>query len=352
MRRRQQWGKTGWQRPPRSYRQIVSSALEHDVPIPAVAFYSRWWQLEHYIRSIVYLELRARYGIEWLTRLGPDVRRRAERDSANVYMASVDADDALAYADFSELLGVIDNEEDWPLFEISLLPRVRWRGAADELRDLRNRIMHARRPHRDDVSRLEAVLRDLETGAHQAFRPYAQPHVARELLSGVMASAWIDGNHQGAHLIRHGENQYGTQFRLMYSLRPWAASDLASKPNPGAGLMWHCFWSTRDGWYSMKEFWDDYYLDEVRGLLVHALQSNPWSLSVTFSGADDPNRIADALELCYDAALGARREYGRDDTGTDEPWREEDWIFPSKVQAGTVISRADSLTFGDFFGVS
>lgn len=123
---------------------------------------------------MVYVELRARYGPQWREALTGRAPARAAIDARNAYMASADADDVLAYSHVSDLFSLI--EDQWDLFEHYVLPRNRWVGRTDELRELRNRNAHCRRPHRDDVARLEQTLRDLEPGAIKFYRSYVDTH--------------------------------------------------------------------------------------------------------------------------------------------------------------------------------
>ena len=131
------------------------------VPVSALAFYARWWQLETWLRQLVYMELRAKYGLGWLKHLAKTAPTRAAKDEINTYMATPDASNVLAYLDVADLFGLIASDEHWPLFEPSLLPRTRWDGAVEELRDLRNRNAHCRRPHADDLNKIEQTLRSV-----------------------------------------------------------------------------------------------------------------------------------------------------------------------------------------------
>jgi Swt1-like HEPN len=144
--------------------QIVASG----VPAESLAFFGRWWQLERWLREMAYFELRARYGVEWTAHLSPQATSRAGGDAINDYMATADSDDLLAYADVSVLFRLL--EDHWDLFAGYLPGKRRWTGATDELRALRNRNAHCRRPHPDDVSRIEQTLRDVELGAWKVLR--------------------------------------------------------------------------------------------------------------------------------------------------------------------------------------
>jgi hypothetical protein len=73
--------------------------LSSGVPPQALAFYGRWWQLETWLREMVYVELRSRYGLRWTDYLQGRVPKRAASDEDNAYMASADAGELITYAD-------------------------------------------------------------------------------------------------------------------------------------------------------------------------------------------------------------------------------------------------------------
>ena len=148
----------------------IGRLIDAGVPFDAIAFYGRRWQFERWLRDMVYLELRAKHGSACLL-IGRSAAGRAEVDVANSYMASPDSDDAVSYIDVSVLVKII--AEDWELFEPFLPVRKRCKGLVDMLGDLRNRNAHCRRPHGDDLSRIEQALRDLEPGAWKFYASFA-----------------------------------------------------------------------------------------------------------------------------------------------------------------------------------
>ncbi|MBV9142357.1 MAG: hypothetical protein JO115_15835 [Pseudonocardiales bacterium] len=160
-----------WDRLPGDVANTLSAVLNSgDIPPRALALYARWWQLETWLRTLTYVELRSRDGLDWGSNLDPQAESRRRKDKQYEYMASPDWDDPLAYLDASRLLQLID--DNWKLFEPVLPTREVWAGRKAELLSIRNRIGHRRRPHRDDLRKLEQTLRDLEHGAFQAVTAY------------------------------------------------------------------------------------------------------------------------------------------------------------------------------------
>src|SRR4051812_5373992 len=98
-------------------RSSIENAVNHGVPADSVAFYARWWQLETWLRQLVYLEFRAKWGISWKDHLVPvkfvtprhTPESRAESDTAhNAYMASPDATAVISYVEVGVLFLLID----------------------------------------------------------------------------------------------------------------------------------------------------------------------------------------------------------------------------------------------------
>src|SRR3954471_5062914 len=102
-----------WDRAPDATKFSIEAAVNLGVPVDALAFYARWWQLETWLRQLVYLEFRAKWGIDWTDHLVPAKFRRkgrnttavnrATKDSANTYMATPDSTNVVSYMDVSIL---------------------------------------------------------------------------------------------------------------------------------------------------------------------------------------------------------------------------------------------------------
>jgi len=318
----------------------VSNLLEAGVPQAALAVYGRWWQLETYLREVVYTELRAAFGVRWVKHVGDKTAAWAERDRVNAYMASADADEILAYAEVRDLFELI--ERHWNLFEPVLLPRTRWQGLVDLLLAIRNRSAHCRRPHGDDLGRLEQVLRDLEPGARKFYGSYCRSRPVERKSKDPLARDWIGLRHDAeARLVEHCHRKYGTQFRLEYSVRPWAEGPRDVDTISGtAGLLWHAHWALGEeaepveAWRTLGR--------EVRELVAHMI-FNGVPVEATFAAVDDEKAIADAIGQIFDRLIPASQSLRPkpDARGAD--------VVASKDQVATeaVVPRR----FGDALGI-
>lgn len=282
----------------------ISASWRNDVPPLASAVFARWWQFETWLRSLIYLELRAAYGSNWTEKLPqlPSNEKRQQKDEEFRYMATPDAQALLAYTDVADLLKIID--EQWLLFEKTLLPKDVWKGRVIELRNIRNRIGHCRRPHSDDLSRLEQILRDLENGAFQAASAFNRQWRVSKDWQDPLAEAWVNYQHEDAQrLIEHAKRQYGTTFQLNYSKRHWVLPSQTIPPATSKqGYVWHVNWSLGKQ-LNLRSFWEDYALNDFRDLLLLVCAPSPYSIEISFSFLEDAPAIANAIGVIFDLII-------------------------------------------------
>lgn len=283
----------------------VDVAARNGMPARSVGVYSRWWQLETWLRDLVYVELRAKYGAVWEGVVARAAGRQAQ-DAAFTHMENADSKNPLAYLDYSQILEVISAE--WELFERTLMERRSWEGRQEDLKRIRHRIGHMRVPHDDDLSRLEQTLRDLERGAFIAFASYNRRFSTAGGADPITA-AWLDGQHDDARrLLKHADRQYETRLLLQASRRPWVTTQPVVDPAPG--ILWHADFMMRGRTIDVAALWRDSALDRMRRLVVHLVADDPWHIGFTFSGADSASDIADAIGEAFDAVLMNSHQYG------------------------------------------
>lgn len=325
------------------------------VPVQALSAYGRWWQLENWLRDVVYLELRAKWGVGWHQHLHGPTTHRAAKEGRIEYMASADRADLLTYSDTAVLFDLISAH--WELFERTLLPRPYWEGLETVLRDLRHRVAHCRRPHSDDVGRLEQTLRDLESGARRWHAAYAEPINVFEKTRDPVVMAWIGQRHPAAaRLVEHCASQYDVRLRLAYSVRPWDRQPLSDVDISGSeGVLWHAHWLLGPHDLSPRAIWER--IEEqpaLADLVVHLLQAHSGDLMVTFAAVDDPTEVADAIGHIFDYAITSSRSAHWDRDADLEAqlrtWRAEGEGLPRKVHVGTPLALYDPNQPFSFFG--
>lgn len=325
-----------WSTLPADVRDAIETCWRSGMPPTASALYARWWQLETWLRSLMYVELRAAKGGAWIEALRKEILETQQDDVAFHYMATPDAQDYLAYADAGELFRVI--EAHWNLFKPSLPAHSVWLGKKVELLSIRNRIGHCRRPHPDDLSRLHQTLRDMEAGAMTAVASFNRQSTPSAEWKDPVTDAWVRREHDDAvRLIDHAVRQYGTGFELRWSRRPWSDRPSKEKTISGVpGYIWHANWffgGTRA--FDIRRFWEDSHLKEARDLILFACVSvPPSSLEVSFAAVDDPQAIADAIGCCFDAAVTSLRVSRTNDVTYDQ-WLKYGEGLDARVQMGT-----------------
>lgn len=319
----------------------IERAKASGVPAEALAAYARWWQLETWLRQLVNIELRARYGVAWANQLAPDASVRAAKERAAAYSSSPDAENALAFLDVSKLLEIIANH--WELFSPSLIPSLTaWRGRVEELHEVRHRVAHARRPHRDDVRRIEQLLRDLEPGAKRSIGSYNNSHPPDPTWNDPLVRAWVHHKHKTAsRLVGHAEQRYDTRFSLNYSLRPWFGGKLQDGLTGKPGVVWEAVWVTSLTVWP-DTLWHYDYLDRHRDLMINLLMASPNQVRITYSGVDDQQEIADAIGLAFDAILLVGERHESKELGdTWQPWRERGSYLEPRAQIDTWLAMFD-----------
>lgn len=326
--------------------ETVQRAVGSGTPAGAIACYARWWQLESYVREIVYTELRSAYGTNWSREAGDQASNRAAGDRINYYMATADAEDVLSYADASVLFKLIDTH--WHLFEQVLLPKVRWQGQIDTLLAIRNRIAHCRRPHGDDLSRIELMLRDLEAGARTFYGSYADTAHPMKSRRDPLLKAWVKQHHEAAaRLIEHCERNYDTRFRLGYSLRPWAKDPEAREAICGhEGAIWQAQWLLGDRDVNPVRLWKGL-RPRTQELILHLLVEVK-GVVATFSALEPSDEIADAIADIFDTLIMTSRPSelgGGIDSVEMEVARTRSRIerLPPKIQYQSALSMFDPL---------
>lgn len=324
---------------------VLNAVAPHFMPWRSLALYGRWWQLESWLRDLIYVELRAQYGATWAQQIGA-ASVRQQTDASFRHMASVDNENPLAYLDYSQLLEVIDRH--WNLFDYALLEQQSWKGRQQELKQIRHRIGHVRRPHRDDLNRLEQTLRDLESGAFKACASYNRQTIPdRDRDSDPITVGWIREEHEVAdRLVKHARSNYDVQIRVAASKRPWG--EWGDTLSDSTGLLWHAnFYLGGQRSIDMQDLWNE--VASIRHLIVHA-HVDTWEVKFTFSDADDGKEVSDAIGRAFDAVLVTSRNgpmFAIDDevrTSKIEAWQEQVRRIDFRILSGSPWSFVDDTT--------
>ncbi len=334
-----------WTQLPTLPRNALARGWQTGVPVQASALHARWWQLETWLRSLAYVELRARFGASWLGQIPEKAAGNARREARLAYMPSPDAELLLNYLDVFDLFDLL--ERHWVLFSHALIDQTVWQGRITELRQIRHRIAHCRRPHPDDLRRIEQTLRDLEPGGLRAAMSFNDREVPDEDLDDPVVAGWLRAAHPDARrLVAHAESSYDISFRLAFSHRPWAISYLDGQAISGReGYLWHAIFVLHSEGIEPENLWNDHYLAKpaTRNRLVLLCMDTPHAVNASFAAVDDPQAVSDAIGDCFDAVINASRmswEPGSLADGLDR-WRERTAQLDARVQTNTAWALAD-----------
>jgi hypothetical protein len=125
----------------------------------SLILYARLWQLERWLREMVYVELKVKKGASWIN--FNKTKRTYEADKELTHIPTADQN-PLNYTTFSDLTKLIGN--NWDLFSTYLPPQVNWNVKIEEIVHIRNRVAHFRQGHSDDLDRLIQLMRDIDLG--------------------------------------------------------------------------------------------------------------------------------------------------------------------------------------------
>lgn len=146
----------------------------HDLDVMVLKTYARLWQLERWLRRIVYVELRALAGDAWEANVkaAPKAERSRGADKRLTHMPTPDYT-MVSFAQLADLdATILDN---WNLFKPYLPPQKQWEARMDESKQIRHRVAHFRSVHDDDLARVTQLLRDLDDGVWRFCTSYNDP---------------------------------------------------------------------------------------------------------------------------------------------------------------------------------
>ncbi|HEV7223554.1 MAG TPA: hypothetical protein VGN42_12685 [Pirellulales bacterium] len=140
------------------------------------------WQLETWLRTMVYVELRAAR-VDWeepIKRNARDWPPRSKESDKKLHHMATSHQAALSYLTFGQLWNVISDSANWPLFEPYFPPKDNTDVRVEEVKAIRNRVAHFREPHPQDEARFELFMRDLEPGIRGFCERYTLGKIATE----------------------------------------------------------------------------------------------------------------------------------------------------------------------------
>ena len=121
------------------------------------------WQLELWLRDVTHVEVRASHA-DWQDFRKKEIKRWPDTALSNdkklSHMATAHESE-LSYLSFGQLCDFITSNRLWIEY---LPPFDNFNSRVEEVKTIRNRVAHCRRPHANDERRLDVFLRDLDPG--------------------------------------------------------------------------------------------------------------------------------------------------------------------------------------------
>lgn len=284
------------------------------VPSSAQRLYRMCWQLETWLRTIVYVELRAAR-VDWESPIQKHVNdwppRSLSSDKRLHHMATPHQA-ALSYLTFGQLWSVIADRDIWPLFEPYCPPKNNTDARIEEVKAIRNRVAHFREPHHNDVDRLALFIRDLDPGIRRFCSRYTTGKVPKDapddLVSSELAADWEHDGY-GIELMRPNGWLYAPEPHRMHPLM-----------NAGLAMLTHKKYeqgSTAGVVYALNIHGKQDRLDTVgffestrnlHGHIIHIMLSRMSNeLTVTIPAIHGPTETADLISKFLQAGLNCSR---------------------------------------------
>lgn len=295
------------------------------------------WQLEVWLREMVYVELRARHA-DWKKPIADVVKNWPPRsigaDKRLTHMTTRH-EGPISYLTLGELLQVIQGPTNWPLFESYFPPRDIFISKMTEISQIRHRVAHFRDPHRTDVDRVVLFLRDLDKGIWQFTTSYARSELYISDGTRDSVSEYFNETHLQRPTVEmktfngqwmHSANSMNPalHFGLCGSWRPWFIKEVESALIDRQGFVYHGFYMA-----AYDRFLDlDRILESTKS--VHAncmhVRISSRSIEVTIPSILGRDLVVDTLETflerCMSSAHRGERADGDRVEKTASAWPE------------------------------
>jgi hypothetical protein len=321
----------------------IVTALDNHVPKRSLAIMARWWQLETYLRTLAYIQLHGLFG----SSMGSEFQKaksRLDRANEHRYMASADDGYLPSQFDVGALLDLIDLHWDQCQFGIGL-PKAVWLGRVKELVPIRHRLAHCRRPHVDDVVRIDQLLRDLEPAANRVLRAYTDWSEVDAGMADPVVDDSVRLQHEDAHLVEHGRERCGIDFSLRAVSLP-GATLVGSSVTGSPGWFWVMHAYIREGGLFIDDYLRNNGVQNLMAMATHIVQPGQWRVAVTIPAVGDPAVTSNLIGGFLNAVFSARGR-GNDRFSVRHPTRRAPHGLDPRVDAQGILSVLSSLNADD-----
>lgn len=275
-----------------------------EVPKRSLSTYARLWQLETWLRRMVYVELRALLGDDWNSTL-PKAEGAFKWDKRLIHMPTPEMN-ALSYAPISALKKAI--EQNSTLFESYLPPSNIWQAKLEEVEQIRHRVAHFRLGHEDDLQRVVQFLRDLDQGFWRFCTSYNNPRPVLPPETDPLVTQflhldpfpWTEVGHKKWARVGSADPDLIVAVTVEILQRPWAKTADSADGTPGYLYDVHIHARGRR-YFSYEDFLEG--INAIHHHFVHVcLGSVDDHIRLTIPAVLGSHQIINAVERCIDVA--------------------------------------------------
>lgn len=286
------------------------------IPNSAQHLYRMTWQLESWMRTITYVELRAA-NTQWEDSIKKHFNKwppYSQESDKELYHMATPHQLALSYISFAELWKIIIDKDTWPLFEPYFPPRDNTLARIEEIKTIRNRVGHFREPHRHDESRMTLFMQDMNPGIRRFCSRYTTGKVSeKDPVVELLEESWP---HAG-----YGTEMLCLENKWLYAPKPHTTAPLFhgclqlmshKKYNRGSfeGLIYMLTISppaARDRQFNVSEF-----LEATRPLhknIIHILVKPGDQVSITIPAISGINNTVELICTLLQIGLNCSRSF-------------------------------------------
>ncbi len=334
--------------PEKSYDDLIAALHSTpDLDDGIVTTYIRLWQLETWLRRMVYVELRARYGDSWSSKIQFHPSHLA-KDKVLTHMVTPETT-AISYADFSSLCNAIVDE--WELFKSYLPKQNIWEARIEEIKQIRNRVAHFRTSHPDDLNRVTQLLRDIDEGiwrfctslnnTYSSFSPSndSTDPVIYEFAYLIPYSPSATVEYAGGAPLKHFESSLELSIRV--NRRPWESNNPPPPIVEVAGFIYDVdIHALRN-----RRFKSDMFLESTKGIhssvVYIILDAGEDIIRVLLPAVLGKERLVALIEMFVQAAASALTSVYRPEN-TDFT----DWSFKERDRIQRIADRWPEYVIG------
>jgi hypothetical protein len=287
------------------------------VPQSAVRLFRMSWQLETWLRTLVYVELRAAR-LEWEQSIKQRVRdwppHSLQKDKSLHHMVTPHQA-ALSYLTLGQLWDVISDDDNWPLFAPYFPPKENADVRVQEVKAIRNRVAHFRDPHPQDADRLQLFLSDIDKGIHRFCSRYTVGRRPRDSaddpVTEHLAQSWDDIGYgielcppDGKWLYAPPPNR---QRPLLHARLEWLTHACYARASL-QGIIYRLTTSAPvSGTIDVVDF-----LEGTRSVhkdIIHILLTSDHEITVTIPAVHGTERTAELVSIVLSASLNSSRSH-------------------------------------------